>query len=219
MKARSSWLESGIRLLLTLGGFGGACVSPPVAARPRPRGSSWGLRHEAPRTESPQTMSKAGSEQPGADPELDGVLSAPQGDGLHGLACWLLLFGLAWFGYSVSLPARSDELARIEAAFGIRVERLRLAAGGHILDFRYRVLDSSKSARLLRSGASTYLMPDKAPVRLDPIPLEPAAAPQVLDRSGGENAALFGNPGGLLRRGDRVTLVLGGFRASGLTIQ
>jgi hypothetical protein len=163
-------------------------------------------------------MSESCDEPNGADPGLDAVLSPPRADGLHGLACWLLLFGLAWFGYSVSLPARSDELARIEAAFGIRVERLRLAAGGHILDFRYRVLDSSKSAGLLRPGTSAYLMPDKAPVRLDPIPL-PAAAPQPLDRSGGENAALFGNPGRLLRRGDRVTLVLGGFRASGLTIQ
>ncbi len=219
MKALSSWLESGIRLLQSLGGLGGACVTPPVAARPRLRGSAWGLRHEALRPDASQIVSETGSEQVGTDPELDGVLSPPRGDGLHRLACWLLLFGLAWFGYSVSLPARSDELARIEAAFGIRVERLKLAAGGHILDFRYRVLDSSKSAGLLQPGASTYLMPDKAPVRLDPIPLEPAAAPQALDRSGGENAALFGNPGRLLRRGDRVTLVLGGFRASGLTIQ
>jgi hypothetical protein len=135
------------------------------------------------------------------------------------MPCWLLLCGLAWFGYSVSLPSRSDELVRIEAAFGIRIERLKLAAGGHALDFRYRVLDATKSAGLLQPGARTYLMPDKAPVRIDPIPLESAAAMRSLEPGVGENAALFGNPGRLLRRGDRVTLVLGGFKASGLTVQ
>jgi len=144
----------------------------------------------------------------------------PRGQRLADAAAfWLLMCGLAWFGYTVSLPARSSELARVEAAFGIRVEKVKLAAGGYFLDFRYRVLDQAKASDLLHPGDDSYLMPEKAAVRLEAIQVPSAASSKLEDRDTGVAVAFFDNPGQLIKRGDRVTLVLGRFKASGLTVQ
>jgi hypothetical protein len=141
---------------------------------------------------------------------------------LDAISLLLVFCGMAWFGYTVSLPARPSELARAEAAFGIRVEKLQLGAGGFFLDCRYRVLDRDRAAGLLPPGAAAYLMSEKSSVRLEamqvsPIADEKPATGEVLSHS--VNVALFGNPGQLIKRGDRVTLFLGRFKATGLTVQ
>lgn len=134
-------------------------------------------------------------------------------------AFWLLLGSFAWFAYSVSLPAGPSELARAEAACGIRVEKLTLAASGYLLDFRYRVLDRSKASELLDPETAPYLMLERMPVRLDAVALPLEAPSTTREPTDGVHVALFGNPGQLIKQGDRVTLVLGRFKARGLTVQ
>ena len=134
-------------------------------------------------------------------------------------AFWILLVGLVWFGYSVNLPARPQELIRAEAAFGIRVEAVRLAPGGQLLDFRYRVLDSGKASHLLGPGTRAYLMTDKASAPIEAVEMSPDRSQHVGEDRGTVNVASFGNPGKSIKRGDRVTLILGRFKATGLTVQ
>lgn len=145
--------------------------------------------------------------------------TAPEARRWNAAAFWLLLCGFVWFGYTVSLPAEPSELARAEAAFGIRLEKLELSAGGYLLDVHYRVLDRGKASDLLNLRETAYLMLEKTPVRLDAVgkPSDGTSSPPHADT--GARVTLFGNPGRLIKRGDRVTLVLGPFKASGLTVR
>lgn len=114
------------------------------------------------------------------------------------------------------LASQAEELAKAEAALGIKVERLSLTAAGYMLDFRYRVTDVGKAAPLLDQKVRPYVLTDQQ-TRLE-VPQTPTVgtlkqstkAPQA----GQIYFAMIANPGKTLKAGDRVTLVMGDFKAN-----
>ncbi len=107
------------------------------------------------------------------------------------------------------------------ADLGIRIESLRLTGADYLLDFRYRVLDPAKAARLLNSRKRPYLL-DEATGEKVFVPESSKLGPI---RSSGRNLkknriyfALFVNPGRLIKPGAKVTVVLGGHRFEHLRV-
>jgi len=105
--------------------------------------------------------------------------------------------------------------------WGVELLPLRLTAHDHMLDFRYRVLDADKAAalfvrkikpRLIHQPSNKVLsVPDTAKIG----PLRNSNKPQA----GRNYWMFFGNAGGLVKRGDPVTITIGDFRAENLIVE
>jgi len=112
------------------------------------------------------------------------------------------------------LPEAADGETQ-KSLWGVELMPLRRVAAGHMLDFRYRVLDSTKAAplfvrqtkpRLLHKASGKVLaVPETAKLG----PLRNSDTPQA----GRIYWMFFGNPGGLVQSGDQVSVVIGDFRA------
>lgn len=117
----------------------------------------------------------------------------------------------------------SPEMAAdLERHWGVRVESLRLSAHGHIIDFRYRVLDPDK-ARLLADGAKqAYLINDATGERLK-VPNMPKVGPLRSTAVQLERdriyLVLFANPGARIKAGQRVSVEIGEFKAEHLVVE
>jgi len=111
-----------------------------------------------------------------------------------------------------------------ESKLGIRVDGLRLSAGGYILDFRYRVVDPAKAAPLLDKKIRPYLLDETSGAQL----AVPDTAKLGQLRTTGRNKVihddqncfiLFANPGRFVQPGSRMTLVMGDLRIGNITVE
>ncbi|PNU18928.1 hypothetical protein C2E25_14970 [Geothermobacter hydrogeniphilus] len=125
----------------------------------------------------------------------------------------------AWSGEPINLkPGPDGELSEL----GVAITALRLTAEGHMIDFRFRVLDAEKAKPLFTKKNKFYLVDDKTgkalkvpvPAKLGPMRPSTKNPPQV----GVVYWIFFGNTG-LIRSGSRVTVALGDYRVQGLTIE
>jgi hypothetical protein len=90
-----------------------------------------------------------------------------------GWVCTLLVAGLL-AGCAPSQDRISsttmDPNDELEAMWGVRVESIRSSAVGHLVDFRYRVIDPDKAATLIQRGQEAYLMDEATGTKL-PVPV------------------------------------------------
>jgi hypothetical protein len=117
-------------------------------------------------------------------------------------------------GKGVSSPELVDR-------WGINDLRVVRTAAGHLLDFRYHVVDAVKAAAVQKREARPYLVDLKSGRRLA-VPTTPKAGAlwnhgQV--KPGRTYFALFSNPGRAVQRGDRVSVVIDKFMASDLLVE
>jgi hypothetical protein len=106
--------------------------------------------------------------------------------------------------------------------WGIKVLGIRRTSAGYMLDFRYRVLQPDKAKLLLNRRVKPYLIVEDSGLELQ-VPVSPKIGP--LRQSSAKVYAdrnyfmLFGNPGRRVKAGDKVTLVVGDFRAEHLVVE
>jgi hypothetical protein len=111
---------------------------------------------------------------------------------------------------------------QVEEAWGIQIRSLRRTAAGHMLDFRFKVLDPDKAAQLLRREDKPYLihlssgkklavpsMPKIGPLRPTAVKPEPNRVYFIL----------FSNQGELVKKGNTVSIVIGDLRIENLTVE
>jgi hypothetical protein len=126
---------------------------------------------------------------------------------------------------SSSSRYRPDRLApRAERHYGLvwGVDSLNVKSveSGELIRFSYRVLDGEKAKQLNSKKAAPSLIDPKAGVSLAVPTLEKvgqlrqSSTPEV----GKSYWMAFSNKGGRVKRGDRVTIVIGQFRAEGLVV-
>jgi hypothetical protein len=104
--------------------------------------------------------------------------------------------------------------------WGVDVVGVRRVSSGFMLRFDYRVVDSERASAITDHKVRPYLI-DEATGTALAVPamenigeLRQVAPPEV----GRTYFVIFGNPGGLVKPGGRVTLVIGNFRAEGLVV-
>ena len=109
-----------------------------------------------------------------------------------------------------------------EEQWGIEVTSLRVSAAGHMIDFRYRIVDSEKSAPLFERQTKPYML-DQASGKVLEVPrtakLGPLRPSNVTPAEGKIYTLLFGNTGGLVQPGSKVTVVIGDFRVEDLVVE
>jgi len=120
-------------------------------------------------------------------------------------------------------PFEDPELTDLQR-FGVKVESLRLAAAGNMIDFRYRIVDPAKARMLVDRTITPYLIEQSSGKTVE-VPKSTKIGPLRQTTKYGDPPAdrvffvLFGNPGGLVQPGSRVTVVVGDFRAEDLIVE
>jgi hypothetical protein len=105
--------------------------------------------------------------------------------------------------------------------WGIEITSIRLTAENHMIDYRYRVLDADKATDLFKRQTKPYLIHQKTgkvlavPETAKLGPLRNSNTPQ----EGRTYWMFFGNANSLVKADDRVTIVIGEFRAEDLVVQ
>lgn len=135
----------------------------------------------------------------------------------------LFLPGAAIPAVSADQPraTKSAETPGPDAKWGIRVIGVRSTAAGHMLEFRYRVLDAEKAAALFERKTGAYLTHGKSgkvlavPNTAKLGPLRNTNTP----REGRNYWMFFGNTGRLVKVGDKVTVAIGDFRYEDLIVE
>lgn len=109
-----------------------------------------------------------------------------------------------------------------ENKWGVNVESIRLSSAGYMLDFRYRILDPEKAAPLLSRKVKPYLVDQESGSKLIvPVPPKVGSLRQKSYQPIPDKIyfVLFSNPGRLVKPGNKVTVVIGDFRAEDLIVE
>jgi hypothetical protein len=108
--------------------------------------------------------------------------------------------------------------------WGVEILGVRKALTGYMIDFRFRVLDADKALPLFDPRTQPYVLREGSSIKL-PVPVgEKVGAFRTTNRgkniqSNRDYYMLFANPDAYVKRGDKVSVVIGDFRVDGLTLQ
>jgi len=114
------------------------------------------------------------------------------------------------------------EPSSLEQRWGIQVLSTMLSAAGYMIDFRYRVTDPEKASFLANRRLTPYLIDQASGAKLF-VPSPPKVG--VLGQIGVDPVAnrihfiLFANPGRFIKPGDKVTAVIGDFKAENCIVE
>jgi len=120
---------------------------------------------------------------------------------------------------TTALPAH--DRASIEQRWGIQVQGLYLTAGGYMLDFRYTVTDAAKAAPLFDRKVKPVLTDEQTGALMSvPVPPKIGSLRSSNDPKQGRTYFMFfANPRHFVSRYRRVTVTIGDFGVSGLTVR
>jgi hypothetical protein len=116
---------------------------------------------------------------------------------------------------------KTTSASEISELFGIEIIALRDTAAGHMLDFRFRVVDLEKAMPFFREDIKPYLVDQNSGKSLTvPVPakLGPMRPTGRNPKEGVTYWMFFGNPG-LIKPGDKVTIVIGDYRLEDLVVE
>jgi hypothetical protein len=116
------------------------------------------------------------------------------------------------------LPA-SDPSA-IAQRWGIEIQSMRLASSNYMLEFRYKILDANKAQPLFGRGLSPRLH-DEASAFESTVPNPPTtgALRSTYDAKAGRTYFMFfANPSQFVKAGSKVTVTIGDFSVTGITV-
>jgi hypothetical protein len=126
----------------------------------------------------------------------------------------------------VSAQSSASALSESAQAFyrsvwGVEVLSVRRVSAGTWLRFSYRVVDANKAAVLNDKRWNPRLIDEKsgATLMIPTMDMVGALRPVAPPQNGRSYYMIFENPGGLVRSGNRVNLVVGRFRAEGLAVE
>jgi len=111
--------------------------------------------------------------------------------------------------------------AYIKRKWGVDVVGVRLVASDSMLEFRYKVLDVKKAEALNNKRWNPYLLDQASGAKLAVPTMEKIGqlrqTPPAVE--GHIYWMVFANPGRMVKRGNRVNVVVGDFHADDLTVQ
>jgi hypothetical protein len=112
-------------------------------------------------------------------------------------------------------------LSAAEKKWGVKIMGLRPTAAGYMLDLRLQVLDPAKATHVLSRKSKAFIV-DQGTGKALPVPVTksgPLRQTTLKPEVGRYYFALFSNPGGLVKEGSKVTVVIGDFRAENITVE
>ncbi|MEQ1637900.1 MAG: hypothetical protein ABL903_14545 [Methylococcales bacterium] len=111
-------------------------------------------------------------------------------------------------------PLDANDAVAIEKRWGVQLQGINITAAGHMLDFRFRVIDPNKAAHLLDTKHKASVIVEENGIALE-VPNVPRIgslrqnSKQV--KQGMVFTVLFGNPGKMVAAGQELTVHIGDF--------
>ena len=139
---------------------------------------------------------------------------------------FLLAFIQACSGVSSEAPEQTVSPASVKSdsfneKWGIEITSVRMTANDHMVDFRFRVIDSEKAGALFDRQTKPYLVEQESgkvlavPNTAKVGPLRNSNTP----KEGKIYWMFFGNRSGLVHPGSKVAVVIGDFKAENLVVE
>lgn len=166
--------------------------------------------------------------------EMTGRLNGWRPAGLlGGVVLCLLFFSACSSTTAVVNPAGEEEAIaspgsrnlkldhELKEKWGIEITSLAMTAGGHMVDFRFRVRDPEKAASLFTAEDKPYLI-DQASQQVLSVPVMAKIGPLRTSEPPKQDRIywmFFGTVPGLVKSGSEVTVVIGDFRVENLVVQ
>ena len=112
----------------------------------------------------------------------------------------------------------------LEDRWGVRPVSIRLTASDYFVDFRYLVTDSEKSKAILsrsKENREAFLLAQKTGKKFQvPVTKMGALRSSTLSpKKGRQYTILFSNAGKSIKKGDKVSVVIGKFKVENLTVE
>ena len=125
-----------------------------------------------------------------------------------------------WQGSQLNRLSRRAEMY-YEGVWGVGELRVKAAESGELIRFNYRVLDPAKAAALNDKKAEPQLFDPQARVKLVVPQMEKVGQlrQSSTPKTGMTYWMAFSNPTRAVRRGHRVDVVIGSFRANSLIVE
>ena len=101
---------------------------------------------------------------------------------------------------------------------------IRLTGVDYFVDFRYVITDPEKAKTVLRRGKQNkevYLLDQKTGKKF-PVPVTkigPLRATTLSPKKGRQYTILFSNVGKSIKKGDKVSVIIGKFKVENLTVE
>jgi hypothetical protein len=122
-------------------------------------------------------------------------------------------------------PALSGTVGeQLAQRWGVEVIGINLTSAGYMLDFRFRVVNAEKALPLFDHRIKPYVLTGRAHIRL-PVPMAPKVGAFRPTNRGKNIKAdktyymVFANPDSFVKVGEKVSVVIGDFRAENLTVR
>jgi hypothetical protein len=123
--------------------------------------------------------------------------------------------------HSTAVSTHARDFYQIK--WGVDSLSAKLVESGQMIRFSYRVIDAGKAKVLNDKKSDPFLIDEKAHVKLVVPNLEKVGDLRQTTSSGLEAGRLywvvFSNKGRVVKAGNRVSIVIGKFRADGLVVQ
>jgi hypothetical protein len=117
-------------------------------------------------------------------------------------------------------PLTAADVSSISRRWGIRIECVRLASSGYMLEFRYRILDANKAQPLFSPRFRPILKDDGSGfASVVPNPPTTGSLRSTRDAKAGRTYFMFfANPSRFVTAGKTVTVTIGDFVVSGIPV-
>ena len=125
---------------------------------------------------------------------------------------------------AVQSATPKDKYRALEDQWGVRPASIRLTAKGYFVDFRYLITDSEKSKAVLKRSKENqeiYLLAQETGKKF-PVPVTkvgPLRSTAVSPKKGRQYTILFSNLGKSIKKGDKVSVIIGKFKVENLTVE
>lgn len=132
-----------------------------------------------------------------------------------------IMQGILTSARGAAVPKKSA-LPRPIKELGIEVTALRLTSAGHMLDFRYKVIDPEKAKPVIDKKIKPYLIDQASGARMTvPSPPKIGSLRQTprASKAGQIYFAIFANPGKFIKAGNKVTVVYGDHKIENLVVE
>lgn len=143
-----------------------------------------------------------------------------------GSIAMVLIFATSPVTANATAPAKESDQSvtkpnPVTKKYGIEVTSVRLSANNHMVDFRYRVLDTQKADALFTKENRPHLVDQKTGTVLA-VPRTAKVGPLMSTyqhKQGRIYWMFFGNQTNLIKPGDAVTVVVGDARIENLRVE
>lgn len=120
---------------------------------------------------------------------------------------------------AAALPEKARQY--FQTAWGVDALSVRRVASGNLIRFSYRVINPAQAAPLSDSKVTPTLFAQRTRAMLS-VPVMDKIGPlrqAVTPKAGQQYWVAFSNKGNLVKRGDKVDVIIGRFHADGLTVE